>query len=91
MALVLRTTFITTVRRRRMPVLLAPRNDAGRRVVTDAARYRSIGSLQALEQAVVLRIRNGGLVQHVVAVGVGVQLRPELGCALDVGVGGNHR
>lgn len=52
MALVLRTTFITTVRRRRMPVLLAPRNDAGRRVITDAARYRSIGSLQALALAV---------------------------------------
>ena len=52
MALVLRTTFITTVRRRRMPVLLAPRNDAGRRVVTDTARYRSIGSLQALALAV---------------------------------------
>lgn len=52
MALVLRTTFITTVRRARVPVMLAPTNDAGPRVVTDAARYRSIGSLQALALAV---------------------------------------
>ena len=52
MALVLRTTFITTVRRARVPVMLAPKNDAGPRVVTDAARYRSIGSLQALALAV---------------------------------------
>ena len=52
MALVLRTTFITTVRRGRVPVMLAPKNDAGPRVVTDAARYRSIGSLQALALAI---------------------------------------
>ncbi|MGU3664006.1 hypothetical protein ACLBX9_07450 [Methylobacterium sp. A49B] len=52
MALVLRTTLITTVRSARVPVMLAPTNDAEPRVVTDAARYLSIGSLQALALAV---------------------------------------
>ncbi|MEE7501927.1 hypothetical protein [Methylobacterium mesophilicum] len=52
MALVLRTTLITTVGRARGPASLRPKNDAGRRVVADAARYRSIGSLQALGLAV---------------------------------------
>nr|WP_236960271.1 hypothetical protein [Methylobacterium durans] len=32
--------------------MLAPLNDAGLRVVTNAARYRSIGSLQALALAI---------------------------------------
>ncbi|MGU3468321.1 hypothetical protein ACLBXO_26070 [Methylobacterium sp. C33D] len=44
MALVLRTTLITTVGRARGPASLRPKNDAGRRVVADAARYRSIGN-----------------------------------------------
>ena len=48
MALVLQSTFVTTVRRAQVPITLAPLNDAGLRVVTNAARYRSIGSLQAL-------------------------------------------
>jgi len=52
MTLVLRTTYIRTVRRVRVPVGLAPLNDAGQRVVTDGYRYRSIGSLQALALAV---------------------------------------
>ena len=52
MALVLRSTFVTTVRRARVPVMLAPLNDAGLRVVANAARYRSIGSLQALALAI---------------------------------------
>ncbi|GJD77389.1 MULTISPECIES: hypothetical protein [Methylobacterium] len=52
MTLVLRTTQIRTVRRVRVPVGLAPLNDAGRRVVTDGYRYRSIGSLQALALAI---------------------------------------
>ncbi|AWN42790.1 hypothetical protein [Methylobacterium durans] len=52
MALVLRSTFVMTVRRARMPIMLAPLNDAGLRVVTNAARYRSIGSLQALALAI---------------------------------------
>ncbi|UIN37336.1 hypothetical protein [Methylobacterium oryzae] len=52
MTLVLRTTQIRTVRRVRVPVELAPLNDAGRRVVTDGYRYRSIGSLQALALAI---------------------------------------
>ncbi len=56
MALVLRTTFITTVRRARVPVMLAPTNDSEPRVVTDAARYRSIGSLQALALAIVASV-----------------------------------
>ncbi len=56
MALVLRTTFITTVRRARVPVMLAPTNDAEPRVVTDAARYRSIGSLQALALAIAVSV-----------------------------------
>ncbi len=53
MALVLRSTFVTTVRRARVPVMRAPVNDAGTRLVMDAARYRSISSLQALALAVV--------------------------------------
>jgi hypothetical protein len=52
MALVLRATFITTARRARVPVLLAPKNDANPGVVTDAARYWSIGSLRALALAI---------------------------------------
>lgn len=52
MALVLRSTFVTTVRRARVPVMRAPSNDAGTQVVMDAARHRSIGSLQALALAV---------------------------------------
>lgn len=48
MALVLRSTFVTKVRRARVPVIRAPSDDAGIRLVTDAARYRSIDSLQAL-------------------------------------------
>ena len=47
MALVLRSTFVTTVRRARVPMMRAPSDDAGTRLVMDAARYRSIGSLQA--------------------------------------------
>lgn len=53
MTLVLRTTYVQTVRRVRAPVGLAPLNDAGRRVVSDGYRYRSIGSLQALALALV--------------------------------------
>lgn len=53
MALVLRSTFVTTVRRARVPVMRAPVNDAGTRLVMDAARYRSISSLQAPALAVV--------------------------------------
>ncbi len=53
MTLVLRTTYIRTVRRAREPVSLAPRNDAGTWVVADGNRYRSIGSLQALALAIV--------------------------------------
>lgn len=53
MTLVLRTTTITTVRRVRVPVMPAPRNDAGPCVVSDGYRYRSIGSLQALALAIV--------------------------------------
>ena len=45
--------YIQTVRRVRVPVRLAPRNDAGQRVVADGYRYRSIGSLQALALAIV--------------------------------------
>lgn len=52
MTLVLRSTTIQTVRRVRAPVMTAPRNDAGPRVVLDGYRYRSIGSLQALALAV---------------------------------------
>ncbi|GJE74296.1 hypothetical protein [Methylorubrum suomiense] len=52
MTLVLRTTYIQTVRRVRVPVRLAPRNDAGPRFVADGYRYRSIGSLQALALAI---------------------------------------
>lgn len=52
MALAIRSTFVTTVRRARVPVMRAPLNDAGTRFVTDAARYRSIDSLQALALAV---------------------------------------
>ena len=52
MTLVLRTTYIRTVRRVRVPVGLAPRNDAGQRVVADGYRYKSIGSLQALALAI---------------------------------------
>lgn len=48
MAVVLRSTFVTTARRARMRVMPAPLNDAERRLVTNPARYRSIGSLQAL-------------------------------------------
>ncbi|WP_457107405.1 hypothetical protein [Methylobacterium sp. P5_C11] len=56
MTLVLRSTHIQTVRRVRMPVGLAPRNDAGRQVVGDGYRYRSIPSLQALALAVVASV-----------------------------------
>ena len=52
MTLVLRTTYIQTVRRVRVPVRLAPRNDEGPRFVADGYRYRSIGSLQALALAI---------------------------------------
>jgi hypothetical protein len=52
MALVLRTTTITTVRRVRAQVMPVPRNDAGPRVISDGYRYRSIGSLQALALAI---------------------------------------
>lgn len=52
MGLVLRSTFVTTVRSARVPVMRAPLNDAGIRLVMDAARYRSVGSLQALALAV---------------------------------------
>ncbi|MBP1179900.1 hypothetical protein [Methylobacterium sp. PvR107] len=52
MALVLRTTTITTVRRVRAQVMPVPRNDAGPRVIADVYRYRSIGSLQALALAI---------------------------------------
>lgn len=52
MTLVLRSTFVTTVRRARVPVMLAPLNDIDCRLVTNAARYRSIGSLQALALAI---------------------------------------
>jgi hypothetical protein len=45
MALVLRSTFVTRVRRARVPVMRAPSDDAGTRLLMDAARYRSIGSL----------------------------------------------
>ena len=51
MALALQSTFVTTVRLARVSVRLAPLNDAGPRLVTNAARYRSIGSLQALALA----------------------------------------
>ncbi len=51
MALVLRSTFVTTVRRARVPVRLVPLNDARPRLVADAARYQTIGSLQALALA----------------------------------------
>lgn len=55
MTLVLRSTAIGAVRRARVTVRLEPRNDVGARVVAqvvaDAARYRSIGSLQALALA----------------------------------------
>jgi hypothetical protein len=51
MTLVLPTTHIQTLRRMREPVRLAPRNDAGQRVVADGYHYRSIGSLQALALA----------------------------------------
>ncbi|CAX21950.1 protein of unknown function [Methylorubrum extorquens DM4] len=52
MTLVLRSTYIKTVRRVRVPVGLVPWNDAGQQVVADGCRYRSIGSLQALALAV---------------------------------------
>lgn len=52
MALVLRSTFVTTVRRTPVPVRLAPVNDARPRLVTNAARYRTIDSLQALALAI---------------------------------------
>jgi hypothetical protein len=52
MALVLRTTFTTTVRRARVPIVLTPTNDARPRIITNAARYGSIGSLQALALAI---------------------------------------
>ncbi len=52
MALVLRSTFVTTVRRARVPVRLAPLNDDGLQPVANAARYRSIASLQALALAI---------------------------------------
>ncbi len=52
MALVLRSTFVTTVRLARVPVRLVPRNDVGLPPVTNAARYRTLGGLQALALAV---------------------------------------
>lgn len=51
MALVLRSTFVTTIHRARVPMMRAPLNDAGTRFVMDAARYRSIDNLQAIALA----------------------------------------
>lgn len=56
MALVLRSTYIQTVRRVRVPVSLVPRNDRVQPLVADGCRYRSIGSLQALALAVAASI-----------------------------------
>ena len=54
MTLVLRSTYVETVRRVRVPVReRAPRDGLGADVVTEGYRYRSIGSLQALGLAVI--------------------------------------
>ena len=53
MTLVLRSTYFETVRRVRVPTRPKPRNDnTGSQVIADAARYRTIGSLQALALAI---------------------------------------
>jgi len=61
MTLVLRTTFTTTVRRTRAPIVLAPTNDAGPRVIVNAERYQSISSLQALALAIAASVATPAL------------------------------
>ncbi|MEL6063039.1 MULTISPECIES: hypothetical protein [unclassified Methylobacterium] len=56
MTLVLRSSYIQTVRRVRVPVGLVPRNDAPPALITDAYRYKATGSLQALALAVAASI-----------------------------------
>ncbi|MEL6060628.1 MULTISPECIES: hypothetical protein [unclassified Methylobacterium] len=51
-----RTTYLEAVRRARVPVRLAPRNDAGQRLIADGYRYRSIGSRRALALALALAL-----------------------------------
>lgn len=52
MALVLRSTYGATPRSVRLPVKLEAREDAGARIIADAARYQTIGSFQALALAI---------------------------------------
>ncbi|MDH2308390.1 hypothetical protein [Methylobacterium brachiatum] len=52
MILVLRSTHGTTARGVRPPITLEAGNDAGARIIADAARYQTIGSFQALALAV---------------------------------------
>ena len=55
MSLVIRSTYVMTVRRVRAPVRLMPRNDETQ-VVADGYRYQSIGSPQALALAIAAAI-----------------------------------
>jgi len=45
---------------------------------------------QLLEQPVVLGIRHAGLVEHVVAIVMGVDFAAQFGNALGSGLGGRH-
>ncbi len=68
-----------------------PTNALGRRLRRYQLRVLGLKRLQFVEQAIIFGVRHARLVEHVIAVVVGVDFAAQFGDALGGGLSGRHR